>query len=88
MREKVAVVTVQGKAYFHIVSLLKENNIVFFSLMPGDPIHRDVEVVITTVEEKSRISYGKILMFTAEGELDSLMSQVTISLQGKDHYER
>jgi hypothetical protein len=88
MKAKVAVATVQGKAYFHIVSLLKENNTPFFSLIPGEPIPAEAKVVITTVEEKPKVSYGKILTFTSEDELDSLMSSLTISLQGKERYEK
>jgi uncharacterized radical SAM superfamily protein len=46
-------------------------------------------VVITTSEEKGKIKYdGKVLTFTSEEEIDSLISQVVISLQGKEHYER
>jgi len=88
MRIKVAVATVQGKAYFHIVNMLKENDIPFFSLIPGNVIPTEVKVVITTFEEKSKINFGKVLTFTSENELDRLISQVTISLQGKDHYEK
>ncbi|MCL1966150.1 MAG: hypothetical protein FWF66_04965 [Candidatus Bathyarchaeota archaeon] len=88
MRVKVAVVTVQGKAYFHIVNLLKEKDIAFFSLMPNESIPAGVKVVITTPEEQYGIVFDKILTFTCEEELDSLMSQVTISLHGKERYER
>ncbi len=88
MRAKVAVATIQGKAYFYIVSLLKENNITFFSLIPGEPIPAEVKVVITTVEEKPKITYGRVLTFTSEEELDSLLSAITINLQGKDRYDK
>jgi hypothetical protein len=88
MSVKIAVTTVQGKAYFHIVNLLKENNMLFFSLMPHDPIPAEVKVVITTCEEKNEIDFGKILTFTCESDLDMLMSQVAIILQGKEHYEK
>ncbi|MGD6934921.1 MAG: hypothetical protein ACQCN5_12015 [Candidatus Bathyarchaeia archaeon] len=88
MRAKVAVATMQGKAYFYIVSLLKENNIPFFSLIPGEPIPAEVKVVITTVEEKTKITYGRVLSFTSEDELDSLLSAITINLQGKDRYDK
>ncbi len=88
MRAKVAVATVQGKAYFHIVNLLKDNNIPFFSLKPGDPIPVEVKIVITTTEEKPKIRCSKILTFTSEDELDSLRNTVTINLQGKERYEK
>ena len=60
MRVKVAVVTVQGKTYFHIVNRLKENDIPFFSLIPGDLIPVEAMIVITTLKEKNKINYGKI----------------------------
>ncbi|MCL2642594.1 MAG: hypothetical protein FWD52_03660 [Candidatus Bathyarchaeota archaeon] len=88
MRVKVAVVTVQGKAYFHIVNLLKDNNIPFFSLIPGDSIPVETIAIITTVEEKNKINYDKILTFTSDDELDQLISQVIISLQGKEYYKK
>lgn len=88
MRAKVAVATVNGKAYFHVVNMLKENGLPFFSLLPGDVVPAEVKVVITTQQEKPKISFRRVLVFTSEDDLDSLMSQVTISLQGKERYEK
>jgi hypothetical protein len=88
MRAKVAVATVNGKAYFHIVNMLKDSNIPFFSLIPSEPISAEVKLVITTEEEKPKINHDKILMFSSEKEIDSLMSAVTIGLQGKERYEK
>jgi len=88
MSVKVAVATVQGKAYFHIVKLLKENNVPFFSLIPDDPVPAQVKVVITTPGEQNKIVFNKILTFICEDEIDTLMSQITISLQGKERYEK
>ena len=88
MRVETAVVTVQGKAYFHIVNLLKTNDIPFFSLIPSEPIPTEVKIVITTPEEQNKIVFNKILMFTCEDDLDSLMNQIIISLQGKECYEK
>jgi hypothetical protein len=88
MKAKVAVATVQGKAYFLIVTALKEHNIPFFSLVPSDPVPSEVKLVITTEKEKPQISFGNVLTFNSENELDSLMSAVTIKLQGKNSYEK
>jgi hypothetical protein len=38
MIEKVAVATVQGKTYFLIVKKLKEQNVPFISLVPGESV--------------------------------------------------
>ncbi len=88
MKAKVAVATVQGKAYFLIVNALKEQNIPFFSLIPGAPIPSEVKLVITTEKEKPQVNFGKVLIFNSESELDSLMNAVAIRLQGKEFYEK
>ena len=53
MKEKVAVATVEGKAYFLIVNKLREQNIPFISLVPGEVVPAEVKVVITTEKEKT-----------------------------------
>ncbi len=88
MKANVAVATVQGKAYFLIVNGLKEHNIPFLSLIPGKPVPSEVKLVITTEKEKPLINFGKVLIFNSEDELDKLMSDVTIGLQGKEAYEK
>ena len=63
MKEKVAVATVQGKAYFLIVNKLKEQNIPFISLVPGESVPAKIEIVITTEQEKDLVIHEKILVF-------------------------
>jgi hypothetical protein len=88
LNEKVAVATVDGKAYFLTINELREQNLLFLSLMPGKPIPAEVKVVITTEKEKPLIKHEKILVFTGENELDDLMNEVKRILQGKEAYER
>ena len=88
MKEKVAVATVEGKAYFLIVNELREQNIPFISLVPGEPVPEEVKVVITTEKEKHLVKHEKILTFSNEGELDNLVDEVKIILQGKEAYEK
>lgn len=88
MKEKVAVATVQGKAYFLIVNALKEQNISFTSLIPGNPIFTRVKIVITTENEKSLVNYGKILVFKSENELENLISEIKKTLLGKEMFDR
>jgi hypothetical protein len=66
MKEKVAVATVQGKAYFLIVNKLKEQNIPFISLVPGESVPAKITMVITTEQETHLVNHEKILIFTAE----------------------
>jgi hypothetical protein len=88
MKAKVAVATVQGKAYFLIVNELKERNIPFISLVPGEIVPTEVKAVITTEEEKTRINHEKILVFESETELDALAEEIRKILRGKEAYER
>jgi hypothetical protein len=88
MRSKVAVVTVQGKAYFLIVKELKLRNILFLSLIPGDSIPIEIKVVITTASEKYLVHHEKVLVYDIEMEPQVMGSQVVRSLQGKEAYEK
>ncbi len=88
MKEKVAVATVSGKAYFLIVNKLKERNIPFISLVPGETVPTEVKAVITTAKEKQRISHEKILVYDSETEPDALANEVLKILQGKEVYEK
>ncbi len=88
MKEKVAVATVEGKAYFLIVNKLREQNIPFISLVPGESVPAEVKAVITTEKEKHLVKNENILIFTNENELDNLFNEVKRILQGKDAYEK
>lgn len=88
MKEKASVATIEGKAYFLIVNELKEQNIPFISLLPGEPIPAEVKVVITTEKEMSKIKHEKTLIFRGESELDALVNEVKRILLGKEAYER
>jgi hypothetical protein len=88
MREKVAVVTVQGKPYFLIVNQLREQNIPFISIVPGEPVPPKVKLVITTEQERSSVNFEKIIVFNDEPELDSIINEVKRTFLGKDAYEK
>jgi hypothetical protein len=88
MKAKVAVATVSGKAYFLIVNKLKERNIPFMSLVPGETVPTEVKAVITTAKEKHRVSHEKILVYDSETEPDALANEVMKILQGKEVYEK
>jgi hypothetical protein len=88
MKAKVAVATVQGKAYFLIVNKLKERNIPFISLVPGETVPTEVKAVITTDNEKHRINHEKVLVYDGETDSDALANEVMKILQGKEAYEK
>ena len=88
MKEKVAVATVDGKAYFLIVNALREQNIPFISIIPGEPILTRVKLVITTEKEKDLVNYGKIFVFHGENDLENLIGDVKRILLGKELYDK
>jgi hypothetical protein len=88
MKERVAIATVQGKVYFLIVNELREQNIPFVSLVPGEPVSDSVRLVITTEQEKNLVKHEKILVFHGEGELDNLIGEVKRILLGKEAFEK
>ena len=88
MKEKVAIATVDGKAYFLIVNKLREQDIPFISLVPGDVVPAEVRAVITTEKEKDLVKNENTLIFTSENELDNLFNEVKRILQGKEAYEK
>jgi len=88
MKAKVAVATVSGKAYFLIVNELRERNIAFLSLLPGDPVPAEVKAVITTEKEKRLINHERILVFDSETEPDTVVNEAVKILQGKETYEK
>ena len=88
MKEKVAIATVEGKAYFLIVNGLRDQNVPFISLVPGESVPAEVKVVITTEKEKRLVKNENVLIFTSENELDDLFDEVKRILQGKEAYEK
>jgi hypothetical protein len=88
MKAKVAVATVSGKAYFLIVNELRERNMAFLSLIPGDPVPTEVKVVITTAKEKYLIRHERILVYNSETEPDTVVNEAVKILQGKESYEK
>ena len=88
MKATVAVATVQGKAYFLIVNALRERNMAFLSLIPGEPVPTEVKVVITTEKEKHLINHEKVLVYDSKTEPDNVVNEAVKILQGKESYEK
>ncbi len=88
MKDKVAVATVEGKAYFLLVNALREQNVPFVSVIPGESIPPRAKLVITTEEEKGRVEFGKVLIFHSEEELEDLVCEVKKLLLGKEYFEK
>ena len=88
MKAKVAVATISGKAYFLVVNKLRERDMAFLSLIPGDTVPTEVKAVITTEKEKHLINHERILVYDSETEPDTVVNEVVKILQGKESYEK
>jgi hypothetical protein len=88
MKEKIAVVTVSGRAYFLIVNELKNKSVPFISLTPKEPIPIEIKVVITTENEKPLIRHEKILVYREGMKPEALINEAVQIVQGKEQYEK
>lgn len=59
---KVAVATLDAKAYYTLTSLLKELSLPFESIVPGEDVGLNVKLVLTTRGESGRIAADKEVM--------------------------
>ncbi|HJW65166.1 MAG TPA: hypothetical protein VJ507_00130 [Candidatus Bathyarchaeia archaeon] len=88
MKEKVAVATVSGKAYFLLVNELKERGIDFLSNIPGQPVPAEAKVVVTTAKEKPLINHEKILVYDENEAPNLVVNEAFKILRGKERYEK
>ena len=88
MKAKVAVATISGKAYFLVVNKLRERDMAFLSLIPGETVPTEVKVVITTEKERHLINHEKILVYDSETEPDTVVNEALKILRGKESYEK
>lgn len=88
MKTKIAVATVNGRAYYHLVTELNRKRLPFLSLKPWDPIPLHIKVVITTEEESPQISHPNILCFLEGTDPAAVVDEAVLIIQGKQSYEK
>jgi hypothetical protein len=88
METKIAVATVNGRAYYQLVTELQKKRLSFLSLKPWDPVPLRVRVVLTTKEESDQISHPRILVFRQGTNPESVVDEALLIIQGKESYER
>ena len=88
MKAKIAVATVNGRAYYELVKELQRKRLPFLSLKPWDPVPLHVKVVITTEEESHQISHPQILPFEQGSNPESVVDKAILTVQGKQGYEK
>ena len=87
MRQKIAVATVSGKAYYWLVNELNKRRIPFLSMVPGESIPPSIKVVITTKEERERIDHPSVLIYDPEEKPSAIIDEAVRIIKGKKIYE-
>lgn len=87
MKAEIALATVSGKAYYLLVSELKQRNLPFLSLKPGDSVPLDVKVVITTRKERPLVKHPMVLVFDEETDAAEVVNEAIRAIEGKQNYE-
>ena len=88
METRIAVATVNGRAYYQLVTELQKKKLSFLSLKPWDPVPLRIRVVLTTKEESDQISHPTILVFRQGTNPESVVDEALLIIQGKESYER
>jgi hypothetical protein len=86
MKAKIAVATVSGKAYYHLVNELKARGLPFLSLTPYDSIPNEVKVVITTKNERRLVKHPNVVIYEAKMDPAVVVNETLRTIEGKgDH---
>ncbi len=88
MKAKIAVATVNGRAYYQLVTELNRKRLPFLSLKPWDPIPLHIKVVLTTEEESHQVSHPQILLFGQGSNPEAVVDEAVLIVQGKQGYEK
>jgi hypothetical protein len=88
MRMRIAVATVNGRAYYELVNELQRKRLPFLSLKPWDPVPLHIKVVITTEEESSQILHSKILLLEQGSNPETVVDEAILIIEGKQGYEK
>jgi hypothetical protein len=88
MKEKIAIATVSGKAYYFLVNELKRKNLSFLSIKPTDSVPFDIKVVITTQKEQNQITHPKVVVYKDDSDPAEVVAEAARVIQGKESYEK
>jgi hypothetical protein len=84
---EIAVATISGKAYYKLVTELKERKISFLSLKPEDHIPFYVNVVITTESEKEKIQFKNVIVYNEDDKPNHVIDKALQIVKGKNRYK-
>ncbi len=87
MEAKIAVATVSGKAYYLIVSELRNRGLDFLSLTPYESVPLAVQVVITTDKEREFVKHPNIFVLQEGRSASELVDEAAKLIRGKTTFE-
>ena len=88
MKTKIAVATVNGRAYYELVNELYNKRLPFLSLKPWDDVPQYIKVVITTKEECEKVAHNTILCYKQGSNPESIVDEAVLKIQGKQNYKK
>ena len=88
MKTKIAVATVNGRAYFKLVNELYNKRLSFLSLKPWDSVPSNIKVVITTKEEYSKVEHHTVLCYEQGSNPESVVDEAFLKTQGKKRIQK
>ncbi len=88
MKTKIAVATVNGRAYFELVTELYKKRLPFLSLKPWDNVPSNIKAVITTKEEYSKVEHHTVLCYEQGSNPESVIDEAVLKAQGKQGYKK
>ncbi|MCP8306856.1 MAG: hypothetical protein H3Z49_07125 [archaeon] len=68
MQHEIAVATLDGRAYYKIMTMLREIGMQFDDVKPGESLSPNIKLVITTEKEKNLIDFEAVLSIEELGE--------------------
>jgi len=87
MKAKIAVVTVSGKAYYHLVNKLKDRGLSFLSLTPYDNIPNEIRVVITTKNERHLVKHPNVIVYKEKMDPAVVVNEAIRAIEGKPNHD-
>lgn len=88
MSEQIAIVTLSGRAYYQLVSELKQRHLPFLSLRPTDTIPPNVKVIITTAGEHLPLPTKAVVLLYESEDPSEVVNQAVRVLLGKHRFDQ
>ncbi|MCW8801827.1 MAG: hypothetical protein OQK81_00550 [Candidatus Bathyarchaeota archaeon] len=88
MKIKIAVATVNGRAYYELVTELYNKCLPFLSLKPWDNVPSNIKVVITTKEESDKVEHNTVLCYEQGSNPESVVDEAILKVQDKQGYKK